>query len=62
MSLPVKRVENRTGNHTRKQKYGTGGSASIRNSGDGYENRSETDDAGTDKNLRLTSNTCKYPQ
>ena len=39
MSLPVKRVENRTGNHTREQKYGTGGSASIRNSGDVYENR-----------------------
>ena len=48
MNLPVKRVENRTDNHTIKQKYGTaggeqkygnGGSASIRNSGDVYENR-----------------------
>ena len=39
MNLPVKRVENRTENHTRKQKYGNGGSASIRNSGVVYENR-----------------------
>ena len=34
MNLPVKRVEK----HIGKQKYGTGGSASIRNSGDVYEN------------------------
>ena len=43
MNLPVKRVENRTENrtenHTREQKYGNGGSASIRNSGEDYENR-----------------------
>ena len=51
MNLPVKRVENhtenRTENHTRKQKYrtaggeqkyGNGGSSSIRNSGEDYEN------------------------
>ena len=38
MNFPVKRVENRTGKHTRKQKYGTGDSASISNSGDVYEN------------------------
>ena len=34
MHLPVKRVEINTG----KQKYGTAGSASIRNSGDTHEN------------------------
>ena len=34
MHLPVKRVEN----HTGKQKYGTAGGASIRNSGDTHEN------------------------
>ena len=48
MNLHVKRVENRTENHTgkqkyetagREQKYGNGGSASIRNSGEDYENR-----------------------
>ena len=38
MNLPVKRVENRTENHTREQKYGNGGSSSIRNSGEDYEN------------------------
>ncbi len=47
MNFPVKRVENRTDNHTIKQKYGTAGgeqkygtgdSASISNSGDVYEN------------------------
>ncbi len=27
MNLPVKRVENRTENHTREQKYGNGGRA-----------------------------------
>ena len=39
MNLPVKRVENRTENHNREQKYGNGGSSSIRNSGEDYENR-----------------------
>ena len=34
MHLPVKRVEI----HTGKQKYGTSGGASIRNSGDTHEN------------------------
>ena len=34
MHLPVKRVEI----HTGKQKYGTAGGASIRNSGDTHEN------------------------
>ena len=34
MNSPVKRGEN----HTGKQKYGTAGSASIRNSGDTHEN------------------------
>ena len=29
MNLPVKRVENRTENHTREQKYGNGGSAAY---------------------------------
>ncbi len=37
MHLPVKRVEKLTG----KQKYGTAGGASIRNSGDAYEKHSE---------------------
>ena len=34
MNSPVKRVEN----HTGKQKYGTAGGASIRNSGDTHKN------------------------
>ena len=34
MNTPVKRVEN----HTGKQKYGTAGGASIRNSRDTHEN------------------------
>ena len=37
MHLPVKRVEKLTG----KQKYGTAGGASIRNSGDTHEKHSE---------------------
>ena len=37
MHLPVKRVEKFPG----KQKYGTAGGASIRNSGDAYEKHSE---------------------
>ena len=39
MNSPVKRVENRTENHTREQKYGNGDSTSISNSGEAYENR-----------------------
>ena len=44
MNSPVKRVEKHIGKQKcgtdgRKEKYGTGGSASIRNSGDVYENR-----------------------
>ena len=65
MNSPVKRVENRTENHTgkqkyetagreqkyetagREQKYGNGGSASIRNSGEYYENRTAKQTART---------------
>ena len=47
MILPVKRVENRTENHTGKQKYETAGSASIHNSGEDYENRTAKQTART---------------
>ena len=56
MNLPVKRVENHTENHTREQKYGNGGreqkygngdSASIRNSGEDYENHTAKQTART---------------
>ena len=56
MNLPVKRVENRTENHTgkqkyetagREQKYETAGSASIRNSGEDYENHTAKQTART---------------
>ena len=56
MNSPVKRVENRTENHTgkqkyetagREQKYETAGSASIHNSGEDYENRTAKQTART---------------
>ena len=72
MNLPVKRVENRTENHTREQKNGNGWQrAKVRNRWQRVNTQllrrlrkphSETDDADTDKNLRLTSNTRKYLQ
>ena len=45
MNSPVKRVENNTG----KQKYGTAGGASIRNSEDTYEKHSEIRRQNKDK-------------
>ena len=63
MNLPVKRVENRTENHTREQKYetagreqkyGNGGSASIRNSGEDYENHTAKQTARTPLPLAVT--------
>ena len=63
MNLPVKRVENHTENHTREQKYGNGGreqkygngdSASIRNSGEDYENRTAKQTARTPLPLAVT--------
>ena len=45
MHLPVKRIEI----HTGKQKYGTAGGASIRNSGDAYEKHSEIRRQNKDK-------------
>ena len=81
MNFPVKRVENRTENHTRKQKNGNGWQrAKVWNRWQRSKvlnrwqrvnkqlrrrlrkSHSETDDTDTDKNLRLTSNTCKYLQ
>ena len=72
MNFPVKRVENRTENHTGKQKNGNGWQRSkVLNRWQRVnkqlrrrlrKSHSETDDTDTDKNLRLTSNTCKYLQ
>ena len=58
MNLPVKRVENhtenRTENHTREQKYGNGGSSSIRNSGEDYENHTAKQTTRTPLPLAVT--------
>ena len=63
MNFPVKRVENRTENHTGKQKNGNGWQrVNTQLQRRLRKSHRETDGADTDKNLRLTSNTCKYLQ